>query len=134
MPKQHRTSPQGGQANQSQREEQSVEAQPATVTDRPNPDIGIQVGTVVAVGVGAALIETELIPGILLGAAAAFAPSVLRGFGNGIRPLVKGTIRAGCSLAGKTRDMFAEASEQVQDIVAEVKAEKGPAASTESSE
>src|SRR5689334_3898496 len=80
--------------------------------------------TVAAVGVAAALIEVELIPGMLLGVAAMLAPNLLPKIGNGLRPLVKGAVRAGYNVASKARETVAEAGEQLQDIVAEVKAEE----------
>jgi hypothetical protein len=69
--------------------------------------------------VGVALISTELIPGMLIGLAAAFLP----GMGPKLRPLLKSTVRAGYSAVQKTRELVAEASEQMQDAVAEARAE-----------
>jgi Protein of unknown function (DUF5132) len=80
--------------------------------------------TVAAVGVAAALIEVELIPGMLLGVAAMLAPNLLPKVGNALRPVVKSAVRAGYNVAAKTRESVAEASEQFQDIVAEVKSEQ----------
>ena len=60
--------------------------------------------TVAAVGVAAALIEVELIPGMLLGVAAMLAPNLLPKIGNGLRPLVKGAVRAGYNVASKARE------------------------------
>lgn len=80
--------------------------------------------TVAAVGVAAALIEVELIPGMLLGVAAMLAPNLLPKVGNALRPVVKSAVRAGYNVAAKTRESMAEASEQFQDIVAEVKSEQ----------
>ena len=80
--------------------------------------------TVAAVGVAAALIEVDLIPGLLLGVAAMLAPDLLPKIGNGLRPLVKGAVRAGYNVASKAKESVAEASEHFQDIVAEVKAEQ----------
>ena len=82
--------------------------------------------TVAAVGVAAALIEVELIPGMLLGVAAMLAPNLLPKVGNGLRPLIKEAVRAGYSVTSKARETIAEAGEQFQDIVAEVKAEHRP--------
>lgn len=80
--------------------------------------------TVAAVGVAAALIEVELIPGMLLGVAAMLAPNLLPKVGSALRPVVKSAVRAGYNVAAKTRESMAEASEQFQDIVAEVKSEE----------
>ncbi|HSU32942.1 MAG TPA: DUF5132 domain-containing protein [Bryobacteraceae bacterium] len=83
-----------------------------------------KLATVAAVGIGAALLEVELIPGMLLGVAAMLVPDLLPRLGNGIRPLVKGAVRAGYSVAERTKETVAEASEQLQDIVAEVRSEQ----------
>jgi hypothetical protein len=91
--------------------------------------VGARIATVAAVGIAAALIEVDWIPGVLLGVAAMLAPNLLPRMGQGLRPLVKGAVRAGYSVAEKTRETVAEATEQIQDIVAEVRAEAEPAAS-----
>lgn len=91
-------------------------------------DIGNKIATVAVVGLGAALIEAELIPGILIGAAAMLMPNVFPKFGKALRPLVKQTVRAGYALAGRAREGVAELNEQMQDIVAEVKSETNQAA------
>lgn len=60
-----------------------------------------------AVGIGAILLAPVLIP-------------VVAGVG---KPLLKGVIKGGISLAEKTKGMLAEVGESVEDIVAEAKAE-----------
>jgi hypothetical protein len=87
------------------------------------PDFVTKVATVGIIGVGVALIEVSLIPGMLIGLAAAFAPKYAPKVTDGLRPLLRGTVRGAVKLAHKTRDVIAEASEQVQDIVAEAKLE-----------
>jgi hypothetical protein len=87
-----------------------------------NDDIVAKAATIAVVGVGVALISTELIPGMLIGVAAAFLP----GIGPKMRPFLKSTVKAGYSAVRKTREMMAEASEQVQDMLAEAKAEDVP--------
>jgi hypothetical protein len=84
-----------------------------------NNDVVAKVATIAVVGVGAALISTELIPGMLIGVAAAFLP----GIGPKLRPLFKSTVKAGYSAVRKTRELMAEAQEQIQDVVAEAKAD-----------
>ncbi len=79
--------------------------------------------TVAIIGLGIALIEVELIPGMLLGVAAVLAPNLFPKIGRAIRPLVKGAVRAAYAMAEKTRETVAEAGEHFQDIVAEVKSE-----------
>ena len=91
-----------------------------------NP-LGSKVATVALVGLGAALIEVELIPGILLGVAAMMAPDIMPKLGRILRPMVKGTVRAGYAFAERTREVVAEAGEHMDDIVAEVRSESGQA-------
>jgi hypothetical protein len=67
------------------------------------------------VGVGVAVVEAALLPGVILGAAAMVAPKFFPS-------LFKSTIRGAYKLSQKTREFVAEAQEQVNDIVAEVDA------------
>ena len=64
----------------------------------------------------------------LIGAAAAFLPNLMPKLGEGLRPAMKSTVRASYKFAQKTREVFAEASEQVQDMVAEAKLDSKNAA------
>jgi gas vesicle protein len=98
-----------------------------TPTSKHDDLIG-KVATVAVIGIGVALIEVELIPGLILGAAAAFLPNFMPKLGEGLRPAMKSTVRASYKFAQKTREVFAEASEQMQDMVAEAKLEQQPAA------
>lgn len=86
-----------------------------------------KLATVAAVGLGAALIEAELIPGILIGVAAMLAPDLLPKLGRGLRPLIKGAVRTGYAFTERAKETIAEAGEQFQDIVAEVRAEQDTA-------
>jgi energy-converting hydrogenase Eha subunit G len=81
------------------------------------------VATVVVVAAGAALFEAALLPGLVLGVAAMAAPKYLPKVAASLNPLFKSTVRGTYKLAQKSKEMFAEAHEQVHDIVAEVKAE-----------
>ena len=65
---------------------------------------------------------------VWLGAAAAFLPNLMPKLGESLRPAMKSTVRASYKFAQKTREVFAEASEQMQDMVAEAKVEQEPAA------
>jgi hypothetical protein len=87
-----------------------------------NDDLVAKAATIAVVGVGVALISAELLPGMILGVAAALLP----GIGPKMRPFLKSTVKAGYSAVRKTREMMAEASEQVQDMLAEAKAEDVP--------
>ena len=82
-------------------------------------DIAAKAATIAVVGVGVALISSELLPGMLIGVAAALLP----GIGPKMRPFLKSTVKAGYSAVRKTREMIAEAGEQVHDMIAEVQAE-----------
>ena len=77
--------------------------------------------TAAVVGVGAALIEIELIPGLLLGVAAMVAPELVPKVGRSLRPLVRSAIKSGYAATRKTREWAAEAGEQISDMVAEVR-------------
>jgi hypothetical protein len=91
--------------------------------------LGSKLAAVAAVGIGVALIEAELIPGMLIGVGAMLAPNLLGKLASGVRPLIKSAVRAGYTLAEQAKETLAEASEQYQDIVAEVRSEHEGAAS-----
>jgi hypothetical protein len=86
-----------------------------------NGDLVGKVAIAGVIAVGAALIEASLIPGIIIGAAAVLAPKVLPKVGTHLRPLFKSTIRGAYKLTESTREVFAEAQEHVQDIMAEAR-------------
>jgi Flp pilus assembly protein TadB len=77
-----------------------------------------------AVGVSVAFIEEELLGGVLMSAVAALAPNLLPRLGRALRPVLKEVIRAGYGLVDTTREALAEAGEQVEDIVAEIRSER----------
>lgn len=81
--------------------------------------------TAALIGV-AALIEPELMVGMAIGAGVAMASNWLPNVVDGtFRPMVKTAIKAGYAAASMAREAVAEASESVQDIVAEARAERG---------
>jgi hypothetical protein len=86
-------------------------------------EIVLTAATVVVVGVGAAIFEAALLPGLALGVVAALAPKVLPGLGASLNPLFRSTVRGAYKVGQKTKEMMAEAHEHVNDIVAEVHAE-----------
>jgi hypothetical protein len=100
-----------------------TESKPADGQHDWDGEFGSRLATVAAVGIGVALIEAELIPGMLIGIGAMLAPNLLNRVGAGLRPLIKSAVRAGYSIAEQTKETLAEASEQYQDIVAEVRSE-----------
>ena len=88
-----------------------------------NGGLNMTVATVVVVAAGAALFEAALLPGIAIGVAAVAAPKYLPKLAGALNPLFKSTVRGAYKFGQKTREMVAEAKEQVHDIVAEVHAE-----------
>lgn len=94
----------------------------------PDPTMLATVAAVGVVGVGVAVLEAALLPGVVLGVAAVAAPKYLPRLGSAITPLFRSAVR-GVYMAGrKTREIVAEAQEQVHDIVAEVDSETQHAA------
>lgn len=89
------------------------------------PDLG----TAAVVGVAVAAIETELLPGVLIGAGAILARRLLPVVGLILRPVVKSAVKAGYGVYSATRGVVAEASEQVDDMIAEARTEQRGAAS-----
>ncbi len=88
--------------------------------------------TIGVVAIGAALIEVSLIPGLVIGVAAALAPKVVPRLGTSMQPMIKSVVRGAYKFGRKTRETMAEAHEQVHDIVAEVRAEDGAGTETKS--
>jgi hypothetical protein len=86
-------------------------------------DITATVATVAVVGIGAAAFEAALLPGIILGVAAMWLPQYFPKMGEAFNPLFRSTVRGAYKLSKKTKEMMADAHEQVHDIVAEVHAE-----------
>ena len=80
--------------------------------------------TVGVVGVGVAVFEAALLPGVVLGVAAMLVPKYLPRMGAALDPLFRSTVRGVYKVGQKTREMVAEAQEHVHDIVAEVNAEE----------
>jgi hypothetical protein len=82
------------------------------------------VAAAAAIVVGAALIEVELIPGLIIGAGAVLLGKLFPEMGAYVRPAIKGALRAGFFMTQKAREVMSETSEQVHDMVAEVKHEQ----------
>jgi hypothetical protein len=93
-------------------------------TVQDNGEAVATLATVAVVGIGAAAFEAALLPGIVLGVAAMWLPKYFPKMGEAINPLFRSTIRGAYKVGRKTKEMMAEAQEQVHDIVAEVHAEK----------
>jgi hypothetical protein len=88
----------------------------------PNEAVTVA-ATVGVVAVGVALFEVALLPGMAIGVAAMLAPKYVPKVGAAVTPMFRSTVRGAYKLGQKTREMVAEAKEQVHDIVAEVHAE-----------
>lgn len=86
-------------------------------------DMVATVATVAVVGIAAAAFEVALLPGIVIGVAAVAVPRYLPKIGASLNPLFRSTVRGAYKIRQKTKEMMAEAHEQVHDIVAEVHAE-----------
>jgi|SRR5215468_4561921 len=79
--------------------------------------------TAAIAGVAVALINPSLLPGMAIGVAATMGPRLLPIISNILRPLVSTAVRAGYAATVMTREAAAEASEQIQDMVAEARAD-----------
>ncbi len=101
-------------------------AEPAAVSTgwTAPDDMVTKVATVGVIGVAAALVEVALVPGIIIGIGAMLVPTVLPKIADGVQPAFRSVVRGAYHIGQKARHAFAEAQEQVQDIVAEVDAEK----------
>jgi hypothetical protein len=85
-------------------------------------DIVVTAATVAVVGVGVAVFEAALLPGVVLGVAAMAIPRVLPSMGAALNPIFRSTVRSAYKFGQKTKEMVAEAQEHMNDIVAEAKA------------
>jgi hypothetical protein len=88
------------------------------------PDIGTTIATIGVIGVAAALFDVALIPGIVIGVAAAYAPKYVNNLGERLTPLFNYTVRGAYKVTRSARSAVAEAQERVHDIAAEVEAEE----------
>jgi hypothetical protein len=84
---------------------------------------GSWLASAAVIGVGA-LIEPELLGGMLLGAGAVYASRSLPAIGGFMRPLMKSIVKVGYEAATKATELIAEATEDIQDMVAEVRSER----------
>jgi hypothetical protein len=98
--------------------------EPHAVEEFPGDAVVPQLGSAALAAVTVAAIEAELLPGLLIGVGAMLAPKLVPGLGKVMRPVGKTLVRVGYEVAEKAQEIVAEASEQVQDMVAEIKTEK----------
>jgi CBS domain-containing protein len=71
-------------------------------------DMVATAATVAAVGIGAAALEVALLPGIVLGAAAAWLPRYFPKIGEALNPLFRSTVRSAYKIGQKAREMVAK--------------------------
>jgi hypothetical protein len=83
------------------------------------------------IGIGA-LIEPELLAGMAIGAGVVLASRWLPDIaGDLLRPIARSAVKAGYTAAIAAREIAAEVTEQVEDLIAEVRAEQEPAEHTD---
>ena len=102
---------------------QAPETEDIAPASEDRSDMVATVATVAVVGIAAAAFEAALRPGIVLGVAAVAAPKYVPKLGAALNPLFRSAVRGTYKIGQKTKEMLAEAHEQVNDIVAEVHAE-----------
>lgn len=113
-----------GGVDHSAKNVETSEAEFIEPEDEDRTELVATVATVAVVGIGAAVFEAALLPGVVLGVAAVCVPRFLPQIGAALNPLFRSTVRGAYKIGEKTREMVAEAEEQVHDIVAEVDAER----------
>ena len=110
----------GGPAGAAAEDEPRTE--PAS-TAADEPDVVTTVTTIGVIGVAAALFDVALIPGMIIGVAAAYAPKYVTKLGERLQPLFDYTVRGAYKVTRSVRGAAAEAQERMNDIAAEVEAE-----------
>jgi hypothetical protein len=86
------------------------------------------IATIGVIGVAAALFDVALIPGMIIGVAAAYAPKYVPGLGDRLQPLFNYTVRGAYKMTRSARSAVADAQERMHDIAAEVAAEENAGA------
>lgn len=110
-------------------DEDAVAAPEAAVASEPAPasgsdDLVGKTATIAVVAAGVALFEVALIPGMVIGVAAALAPNFLPKVGARMKPMLHTAVRGAYKVGNKARSAVSEVQEQFHDIAAEVKAEQ----------
>jgi hypothetical protein len=96
----------------------------AEETEHSSTDLTAEVATIGVVAVGVAVVAAELLPGVVIGVAAAMAPKYMPRLGERLEPVFKSTVRGAYKLGRRARFAVGEMQERVNDIAAEVKAEE----------
>jgi hypothetical protein len=102
----------------------SADQAPEANAGADEPDVVTTVATIGVIGVAAALFDVALIPGIVIGVAAAYAPKYMTNVGERLQPLFNYTVRGAYKVTRSARSAVAEAQERMHDIAAEVEAEE----------
>ena len=103
---------------------QGEAASAAHASDEPRmDDFMTKAATVGVIGVGVALFEAALIPGMIIGVAAMLAPKALPKLGATVEPAFRSAVRGAYRLGQKTRHAVGEAQEQIRDIAVETQTE-----------
>jgi hypothetical protein len=99
------------------------------VSNASEVSLGTTVTTIGVIGVAAALIDVALIPGVIIGVAAAYVPKYVPGLGDRLQPVFDYTVRGAYKMTRSTRRAFAGAQDRRHDIAAEAAAEANKATS-----
>jgi hypothetical protein len=99
----------------------------ATEPASGEPSLGTTVATIGVIGVAAALFDVALIPGIVIGVAAAYAPKYVPGLGDRLESLFNSTVRGAYKMTRSARSAVAGAQKRVHDIAAKEAAEANDA-------
>jgi hypothetical protein len=103
--------------------EESQRRRRSSMSEQAGPeDVGSLLPAAALIGIGA-LIEPELLGGMLLGAGAVLATRALPIVGGILRPIVSTVVRAGYAAAMKANEVVSEASEDVQDMIAKARSD-----------
>jgi hypothetical protein len=104
--------------------------EPAATAVVEEPDVVTTVVTIGVIGVAAALFDVALIPGIVIGVAAAYGPKYLANIGDRLQPMFSYALRSAYTVTRSARDAVAQAQERIHDIAAEVEAEEAAGKAT----
>lgn len=99
-----------------------------STVQRALPDSTGGVAATAALALGAALIEVELLPGILLGAGAMLLGAALPRLRASARPMFKSVVAAGLAAYDSSRRAVAGAAGQMEEMMGEVRREAAPKA------
>lgn len=127
MSKSHETEANSVDSAETIHEAHAEAVTPNAEAAKPCDDTMTKVVTVGVVGVVAALWEAALIPGMIIGVGAMLVPAALPKLAETAQPMFRWAVRGAYSAGQKARHAFAEAQEQVHDIVAEADAVRPPA-------